>query len=214
MIHFVIDFENVSSLGLLGSEYLYSDDSVTIFYSSVCLKIETGKMNQILQSGCNFDICKLQKTGKNALDFYIASRVGEIYGSGYPGNVAIVSKDKGFCAVQEYWRNASPRRNVVLRSDIEQCIVSSGEVSERSRLIQGKKKLIDLESEYQKYQERKRIQKEVEELFANSDYITKAEPIIDIIQTKESPKTMYLKTLKKFGKKDGLQIYNKIKNIA
>lgn len=214
MIHFIIDFENVSSLGLLGSEYLCSDDSVTIFYSSVCLQIENGKMRKILESGCNLDICKLQKAGKNALDFYIASRIGEIYGSGYAGTIAIVSKDKGFRAVQEYWRNASPPKKVVLRADIEQCIVSSGEVSERSRLIQNKKRLIDIESEYQKYQERKRIQKEVEQLFANTDYITKADPIIDIIQAKERPKTMYLKTLKRFGKKDGLQIYNKIKSIA
>lgn len=214
MIHFVIDFENVSSLGLQGSEYLCSDDCVTIFYSAACLKVESGKINQILQSGCNFDICKLQKTGKNALDFYIASRVGEIYGSGYAGNVAIVSKDKGFHAVQEYWRKASPSRKVILRSDIEQCIVSSGEVSQRSRLIQNKKRLIEIESEYQKYLERQRIQMEVEQLFADTDYITKAEPIIDIIQEKECLKAMYLKTLKRFGKKDGLQIYNKIKNIA
>ena len=105
MIHFMIDFENTRNRGLQGAEYLQPDDSVTIFYSQVCMKIEWKWFCQLKESGCNFRICKLQKAGKNALDFYIASHIGEMYGQGYNGMTAIVSNDAGFRAVREYWKN-------------------------------------------------------------------------------------------------------------
>ena len=79
MIHFMIDFENTRSKGLQGAEYLQPDDFVTIFYSQFCMKIERRRFRQLKESGCSFRLCKLQKTGKNALDFYIASHIGEIF---------------------------------------------------------------------------------------------------------------------------------------
>lgn len=214
MIHFMVDFENVRSAGLQGSEYLHSDDSVTIFYSDCCLQIENGKIQQIFRACCEFDICRLRKTGKNALDFYIASRIGLVFGGGYTGDIAIVSKDKGFQAVQEYWRGAAPARKVVLKPDIEQCIVSSGENSERSQAIREKKCVVSLEGEFEKYKERQRIQSEVQELFDDTKYGSEIGKIIDIIQAKSTPKVLYLDTLKRFGKKDGLEIYSKIKEVV
>lgn len=214
MLYFMVDFENVRSAGLQGSEYLHSDDSVTIFYSDCCLQVESGKIQQIFSAGCEFDICKLKSAGKNALDFYIASRVGEAFGGGYRGDIAIVSNDKGFRAVQEYWRNAVPSRKVVLKPDIEQCIASSGEISDRSQSIRKKKKVVSLEGEFEKYKERKRIQLEVKALFDNTKYGTEIGKIVDIIQKKSTPKLLYLDTLKRFGKKDGLEIYSKIKEVV
>ena len=92
----MIDFENTGSRVLQGAEYLQPDDSVTIFYSQICMKIEQKPLRQLKESGCSFRICKLQKPGKNALDFYIASHIGEIYGQGYTGMIAIVSNDAGY----------------------------------------------------------------------------------------------------------------------
>lgn len=71
----MIDFENVRSRGLQGAEYLQADDSVTIFYSQACMKIEQGRIRQLKEAQCGFQLCKLQKTGKNALDFYVANPV-------------------------------------------------------------------------------------------------------------------------------------------
>lgn len=214
MIHFMIDFENVRSAGLQGSEYLCMDDSVTIFYSTCCSGIEQDKIRHILESGCELDICKLQNTGKNALDFYIASRIGEIYGGGYEGDVAIVSRDKGFKAVQEYWRKADSARNVVLKPDMEQCIVSSGENSERSAVIREKRKIVNLEGEFEKYKARKAVQEEIKQLFADSKYGTEIGKIIDMVQQKPTPKVLYLDTLKRFGRKQGLEIYSKIRDVG
>ena len=144
MIHFMVDLENTGSRGLQGVEYLESDDRITIFYSQSCLKIERGKLQQIAEAGSKLSICRLQNVGKNALDFYIASRIGEVYGKGYEGLTAIVSNDKGFKAIQDYWQNcALLQRRIILKPDIEQSILSSNENSDRRRTIQKSyKKLI------------------------------------------------------------------------
>ena len=210
----MVDFENTRSRGLYGAEYLQPDDSVTIFYSQVCMKIEQKRFCQLKESGCGFRICKLQKSGKNALDFYIASRIGEIYGQGYTGMTAIVSNDAGFRAIKEYWKNcADVSRDIILRSDIEQCIFSSGENSFRQRQISLGKHEVDLEGEYKKYAEQQRIRKGLEESFAHTDYEKLIEQIMGMIESPKSLKFLYLDSVKQFGKRDGLNIYHKIKQI-
>ena len=214
MIHFMIDFENTRNRGLQGAEYLQPDDSVTIFYSQVCMKIERRRFQQVKESGCNFRLCKLKKTGKNALDFYIASRIGEIYGQGYTGMTAIVSNDTGFQAVKEYWKScASVPRNIILRSDIEQCIFSSSENSFRQRKICLEKQEVHLEEEYKKYEEQQRVRRALENTFGHTDYEGLIEQIMAIIESPKSLKILYLDSVKQFGKKDGLNIYHKVKQL-
>ena len=213
MIHFMIDFENVQSVGLQGSEYLCADDSVTIFYSEYCKQIDQGEMRNILASGCEVDICKLNKVGKNALDFYITSRIGQLYGAGYSGDIAVVSRDKGFQAVQDYWRKDSSKK-IILKPDIAQCIASSGETSARSSIIREKKKVVNLEREFEKYKERKKIQNQVKKLFPDKRYHAAIGKIVDVLQTKPTHKGLYLNMLKHFGKKNGLEIYHIVKNVV
>ena len=50
MFHFMIDLENTRSRGLQGAEYLSVEDCVTIFYSQSCLKVEGGKLQQIMDA--------------------------------------------------------------------------------------------------------------------------------------------------------------------
>ena len=156
----------------------------------------------------------MHKTGKNALDFYIASHIGEIYGQGYTGMTAIVSNDVGFRAVKEYWKScADVPKNIILRPDIEQCIFSSGENSFRQKKICLEKQELHLEKEYKKYEEQKRIRKALEDSFAHTDYEGLIEQIMEIIESQKSLKILYLDSVKQFGKRDGLNIYHKVKQI-
>ena len=197
-----------------GAEFLQPDDSVTIFYSETCMKIERKQFCQLKESGCSLRLCKLQKAGKNALDFYIASHIGEIYGQGYTGMTAIVSGDKGFRAVKEYWKNCvDVPRDIILRPDIEQCIFSSGENSSRQRQIGLDKQEIYLEEEYKKCEERQRIRKALENNFANTDYEGLIEQIMGLIESPKPLKILYLDSVKQFGRRDGLSIYHKVKQI-
>ena len=214
MIHFMIDFENTRSRGLQGAEYLQPDDSVTIFYSQVCMKIERKRFCQLKESGCSFYLCKLQRSGKNALDFYIASHIGKIYGQGYTGMTAIVSNDAGFRAIKEYWKScAEISRDIILRPDIEQCIFSSGENSFRQRQISLGKQEVHLEEEYKIYAEKQRIRKGLEDSFTNTDYEGLIEQIMEIIESPKPLKILYLDSVKQFGRRDGLNIYHKVKQI-
>lgn len=102
-MYFLVDFENVKSGGLYGAEYLEAGDYLTIFFSEAAHICERRYLDAIENSGCTFDTCKLKKSGKNGLDFYIATRVGEFYGNGHKEPAAIISKDQGFRAVRDYW---------------------------------------------------------------------------------------------------------------
>ncbi len=66
---FLVDLENVGSEGLRGARYLSWEDEVIIFYSQVCEKVQQGYLHQLMEACCRWEICKLKKTGKNALDF-------------------------------------------------------------------------------------------------------------------------------------------------
>lgn len=216
MCHFMIDLENTRSKGLQGAEYLSPDDQVTIFYSQSCMRVERGRLQQIVDAGSFLDICRLQKTGKNALDFYITSKIGEVFGGGYQGTVAIVSNDKGYCAVQDYWAKcAKPSRRVILHSNIEQCIGSAKEDSQRGRLIQEKLQEVNLETQYGLYEEHLKTRQTLEVIFADTAYRELLGQIVNLVEAQKGHerRLLYLDILKSFGRKRGLDIYTRIKQI-
>ena len=212
---FLVDYENVGNAGMKGSSYLNAKDHIIVFYSETKKNMERRTLEIITASECIFEICKLCKTGKNALDFYIASRIGEVYGQGFEGTIAIVSNDKGFRAVQDYWRSCVPvPRKIILRPDIEQSIVSANENSERRMTIQKKLKEINLETEYRKYEEKIRMRRELESTFEGTGHEQLIDEIMLLVEGKKEHKVLYLNSLKHFGRKNGLEIYNKVKSLV
>ena len=114
---FLIDYENVGNGGMKGCDYLDEQDYLIVFYSDAKNHMEQRTLENITDSGCTFEVCKLCKAGKNALDFYIASKLGELIGGGYGGITVIVSNDGGFQAVRDYWeKRAEHKRRVLLAS--------------------------------------------------------------------------------------------------
>lgn len=90
-MYFLIDHENVKSNGYKGADYLLPEDTVEIFYSECCKNISQGLFKDMKESGCEIKICKLCQTRKNALDFYITSRLGEMIGNFYQSDLKIQS---------------------------------------------------------------------------------------------------------------------------
>lgn len=213
-MYFMIDFENTGSSGLKGVEYLTEEDKLCIFFSQCCGKIEKGVLRQILESRCDVDGIKLVKNGKNALDFYIASKLGEVFGSGYDGRVAIVSKDKGFKAVQDYWKQSDRcRQNIVLNATIEQCIAAANEDNERTRKIQEDIKAVTLDQLLAEAGKRNRLYRQVQDKIRDSGREEDIAVIVDILETKESRREQYISCLRFFGRESGRRIYQKIKEI-
>lgn len=210
---FLIDYENVGNAGMKGCDYLDTADRLIIFYSDAKKHMEQRMLENITVSGCAFEICKLCKTGKNALDFYIASKLGELFGEGYDDLAVVVSNDSGFQAVRDYWeKRAAHKRRVILAASVEDGIVSGNENNERTRQLRKQREKLSIGGYYSAYMERKRTKAALQELFEGTPYENKIEEIQNMIQGKEkNAKVIYLSSLHLFGKKEGLEVYRKIK---
>lgn len=213
MAYFMIDLENTHSNGLRGAQYLNTGDTVAVFYSESCKQIEQGVLKDVFASGCQIELYKLMKKGANALDFYITSRIGALFGGGYSGGVVIISEDKGFQAINHYWQHyGQPRRMVHLRPNLEQGILALSEKNIRWNQIREALLPVDLETAVADHDEATRIQRELSALFKDTPQADKLPQIMNIVAGKAGTgRVLYLSTLKQFGRKDGLEIYRRLR---
>lgn len=214
-MYFLIDYENVNYVGLEGTEFLEKGDTVSIFFSDVSDKIVAYRMKDIEMSGCNFEICKLQNIRKNALDFYIASKVGELFAVEKDAKIAIVSADKDYRSVLDYWkpRLSVPNQLVRCKTLVKAINFVNGE-GVRKGLVNERMKILDLQTEFGRYEERKRIVAGITDLFSGTDYENLIFQIVEMVILSDRPKVLYLNSLKFFGRKAGTEVYKKIKNCA
>jgi hypothetical protein len=210
---FLVDYENVSKAGMKGSSFLDERDQIVIFYSEARKNAERRILEDITSSGCVFEVCKLCRTGKNALDFYIASRLGEMIGNGYEGISVIVSSDNGFLAVCDYWmKKALRKRKVFLAPTIEDGIVCGSENDARTKELKRLRENLSIGSYYSAYEERMRIKGILNRLFEGTAFAAMTADIQNLIEDrKKPPKVIYLNSLKMFGRKNGLEIYHRIR---
>lgn len=212
-MYFLIDYENVNYAGLEGTEFLEKGDSVTFFFSEKCDKIIGYRMKDIENSGCDFEICKLKKVGKNALDYYIASRVGEILAVDRQARIAIISEDNGFQAIFDYWKPRLVVNNQLVRcKSIAKAINFVNGENHRKILVNEKMRVLDLQTEFAKYEERRRIVERMKEIFSGTAYEKLISQISDMVISSEGAKVLYINSLKSFGKERGTEVYRKIKN--
>lgn len=213
-MYFLIDYENVNNNGMQGCKYLLPEDTLEIFYSMTSTNISSRVFDTIAQSGCTLKICKLQNPRKNALDFYIASRLGELIGKGHQETMVIISHDKGYKAVMEYWRVcAEVPRQIYLASTITEGIVSANENTPRTKLAHEDKKQVPIETEFEKYEKTAQNRKIIENHFSNTVYDTFIDDISCLFEHHADMRTLYLSCLKRFGRTDGGAIYNMIKKL-
>lgn len=210
---FLVDYENVGNTGMRGCHYLNETDSVIIFYSEAKKNMERRFLENITNSGCTFEICKLYKNGKNALDFYIASKLGELFGNGFGGTTVIVSHDNGFQAVRDYWeKKAVHKRRVLLADCVEDGIVSSNENSERTKELKHMRENMTIGGFFTDHTEKMRRKTVIKRLFEGTEYEGMIEEIQKLMIGKEkTPRMIYLNCLHLFGRDGGLTIYNRIK---
>lgn len=210
---FLIDYENVGNMGMKGCDYLNASDHMIVFYSEAQMHMERQFLDGITKSECVFEVCKLYKSGKNALDFYIASKLGEMFGSGFEGTAVIVSHDNGFQAVRDYWdKRAARRRRVLLSNCVEDGIVSGNENSERTRELSQLRENLTIGGFFADYTENMRRKEVIRGLFDGTEYEGSTEEIQKMMEgKKKTPRIIYLNCLHSFGRDNGLAIYNRMK---
>lgn len=220
MATILVDYENVSMTeGLKGVEYLNKDDSLIIFFSQCCEKIRAEYIGMIEKSHCEFKSYKLAKTGKNALDFYIAVECGFLSAKGEK-QMTIISKDKGFEAVADFFRVKPELADITVRlaSNIENAILSlnSPEDAERKQIIKEKTRTLNIDSEQARIHERRALIEKIANAFKGTEYENKTDNILDFIKGGEGKthKVLYTSSLHAFGRKDGRAIYQLLKNVV
>lgn len=99
-----LDYENVSKAGLNGIEKLDDKSILNIFFSKNTASMPAELVAKISNSKCDVRFHEI-KPGKNALDFVLSSLLGYFIHDNYQEDYFyIVSKDKGFEPLVEYWK--------------------------------------------------------------------------------------------------------------
>lgn len=219
MATILVDYENVSTNdGLKGVEYLKENDTLIIFYSQCCEKIRAEYIEMIERSRCKFKTYKLTKTGKNALDFYIAVECG-ILGIQEEKQISIISKDKGFSAVSDFFRIQEELDGVIVRvaSNVENALVAlnSSEDETRRLLIKEKTRTLSIDAEQARITEHRAFVEKITKAFEGTEYEKQTDKIIRFIEERDAktPRFLYTGSMHEFGREDGRAIYQVLKQV-
>ena len=112
---YLIDFENTKSTGLKGIDKLEVGDIVYLFYSNNVDSITMEAHMNIVESKAEFKPIKLDKPGKNALDFQLVTFMGYLIGSKHSGEYYIVSRDYGFQYALNFCMNYLKNETVLVK---------------------------------------------------------------------------------------------------
>lgn len=213
----LVDYENVSgSDGLKGVDVLSKNDTLIIFYSKQCEKIRCEYVQKIEDSGCEFKVVKLAKSGKNALDFYIAAECGTISERGEK-QIVIISKDKGYQAVIDYLSAQYENLEIVKAGSVEVALTMfrDQENSNRRALLHKRMKPTDLGAECARIKEKNRMHEEIKIMLKESGYESMAVEIINLLDHKKAQgkKALYTSSLHCFGREEGRAIYRLVRDF-
>ncbi len=100
---YYIDYENVHEKGMKGLEKLAKTDTVCLLYSETAQSLTIDTMAGLTSSGVNILYIKCMNTGKNYLDFQLSTVCGLMAGRGADADFVIVSEDKGFASLVDFW---------------------------------------------------------------------------------------------------------------
>ena len=176
----------------------------------------------------DFDTCKLVKPGKNALDFYIAVRVGEEISAASEDNVisiVIVTEDHGFSGVLDYCRHRKRNVNIYTASSVETGIINARGTNARKRFVTNKMShvnLFDFSKQQSQQEEEKRTKADEDKDRASK--VLKAANLVGKVDTKKlatimaaeyaNGKGLYYAVIKEFGMTTGKQVYRAIKDLG
>lgn len=121
MSMYLVDFENVNGDGLTGIEQLKAEDCVTIFYSKNAATISFEVHQALNNTKAQIEYMKVESGTKNALDFQLVSFLGYLMAEDKYKKYYIVTKDKGYKAVADFW--AETHKPVSLVANLEKVTV-------------------------------------------------------------------------------------------
>ena len=104
MAIYMIDYENVKTGGLNGISRLTAEDRVIIFYSENANRITFDLHRRLMECPAKIEYREVTVGGHNALDFQLVTYLGYLIAQNPEGQYLIISYDRGFEYVVNFWR--------------------------------------------------------------------------------------------------------------
>lgn len=121
--YFLVDYENVESSGLEGFDKLSKEDVVEVFYTEKANRVSIEFLELYLALKDNAPRLILTKVakGNQALDMQLSSYLGSLVAAQQNDECAfvIVSKDKGYGVLQQFWKKKRPDISITQQSDLK-----------------------------------------------------------------------------------------------
>lgn len=118
MKHLLIDFENVQPQNL---DNLPTDGiHIWLFLGAVHKSLPISLVKSLLRFGERAHLVQLQKTGKNALDFYLSYYLGQITATDPEAQIGILSRDGGYDVLVEHILETRQAKGIVRLTDIDE----------------------------------------------------------------------------------------------
>lgn len=211
---YLVDYENVKNEGFMGYEFLTQEDVLYIFYSDCVPNIRKQISLKLFQPSMEVHLYKLKTTRKNAIDFYIATKLGELIEREQVTKVAIITKDHGFLSLTDFWGHVSETKcKIIVEKDIAECILKSGNNDEQYRQVKYQMTAVSLESAYSEYEQQKDLEGRLKAQLAGTEFEEDCPKVIDIFAHAENKRGLYLSSLKQFGRERGTRLYASIRDV-
>ena len=118
MKHLLIDFENVQPQNL---DNLPTDGiHIWLFLGAVHKSLPVSLVKSLLRFGERTHLVQLQKTGKNALDFYLSYYLGQITATDPEAQIGILSRDGGYDVLVEHILENQQAKGIVRLANIDE----------------------------------------------------------------------------------------------
>ena len=118
MKHLLIDFENVQPQNL---DNLPTDGiHIWLFIGVQHKMLPVSLVKSLLRFGERAHLVQLQKTGKNALDFYLSYYLGQITATDPEAQIGILSRDGGYDVLVEHILENQQAQGIVRLTDIDE----------------------------------------------------------------------------------------------
>ncbi len=211
---FCVDLENVHTTGLVGLEHLDERDIFIVFYSSSIPYLNQSDMNAILDSGCKFEAYKLVNTGKNALDFYICAKVGELIANCQDQEIAIIAKDKGYTALVDYvYAYGKNGCSAFMADNVRNAMIASKDENSRKVKIHEGLKKVSIEATYNKLlREQEKVEVVIEEPKKATENLEprRTQNVVYVLPKKGNSKVSGMRTIRILTRR----VYNMLKKVA
>ena len=208
----LVDVENVRDAGFSGVEWLTPEDGLVIFYSTCCEKIQRSIMETVEMTGCYVDAVKLERTGKNALDFYIASYIAELASGSSCDEIAVISKDRGFQAVLDYWKWRKPWLKIHFTTNIMYALFEEYKPSARKDDVHKAMERIPFQSSALRIKRRNWLRQELS-IRLDPEINFDIWVLVDSLMECTPGRQTYLSLMHQYGIENGLIIYQAVKAL-